>query len=143
MKKLTQIIGLIGLAILLVGIPTGCTKTTLSPNGVYHGDTFLYQSEKVIVGAHQSFQTFLQWELEYRAILPVEVSRAADVIRLNERKWIDTANALHDAYVASPTPENKDKFQLALNIIGAGLDEAAKYLSKNKSSAPISGLSTR
>lgn len=143
MNKLTQIIGIIGLALLCVTAPTGCSKTTLSPNGVYHGDQFLYQSEKIIVGAHQNFQTFLKWELEWRWILPVEVSRAADVIRLNEKKWIDTANAFHDAYVASPTPENKEKFQLSLNIINAALSEAAKYLRDHKSKAPNNGLASK
>lgn len=120
--------------------PMGCTKTTLSPTGVYHGDVFLYQAEKVIVTAHSSFQSFLKWEMDYRSVLPVEVSQAADVIRLNEKRWIDAANSLHDAYVNTPTQENKDKFQLALNLISTALDEAAKFMVSQKSKAPNTGL---
>lgn len=132
MKKLSQIFGIIALAVVCCSGPAGCSKTTLSADGVYHGDTFLYQSEKTIVSAHGIFQSFLKWEMENRSFLPVEVSRAADVIRLNEKKWIDSANALHDAYVATPTQENKDKFQLALNLVESGLKDAAKYMPKKK-----------
>jgi hypothetical protein len=127
-------------AVMVAGLAVGCNKTTLAPNGVYQGDTFLYQSENTINTAHDSFKTFLQWETTYRAVLPVEVSRAADYIRLNEQKWINSANALHDAYVRTPSAENKDKFQLTLNIISTALHEAAAYMVAAKDKAPNTGL---
>lgn len=139
--KFSKILPLLTFAVLLFAGLVACNKTTLSPTGVYHGDTTLYAAEKTIVTAHGQFQSFLKWELQYRDILPVEVSRAADVIRINEKKWIDSANALHDAYVATPTAENKDKMQLALNLIDSGLSEAAKYMATHKSKAPNTEIS--
>lgn len=140
MKKIVQIIGIISLALVCLAVPAGCTKTTLSPNGVYQGDNTLYQAEKAIVTAHKSFQAFLVWETANRAILDVEVSRAADTIRLNEQRWLDSAHALRDAYVATPTAANKDKLQLTLNLINTALLEATKQMAANQKIAPNNGL---
>lgn len=143
MRKIKSSLSLIILmaltAVMLVG-PTGCGKTTLSTNGVYHGDVFLYNTEKAIVTANGEFQKFLHWEFTYRSILPAEVSQAADFIRKNEKTWEDTANALHDAYVATPTADNKDKLTLALNLISTGLDQAATYMAAQKTNAPNAGV---
>lgn len=117
-------------------LPMGCQTAKVTPNGVYQGDQFLYNVEKTILSAHNEFRNFLQWELNFRAVLPVEVSRAADVIRLNEKKWLDSANALHDAYVAAPTAANKDKLQVTFNLIDSALAEALKYQKANKKVAP-------
>lgn len=129
-------------AFLVAAGPVGCSKTTLSKDGVYQGDTFLYQAEKTITNADKDMSDFVAWERLHRAVLPVEVSKSADVIRLNQKKWIDSAHALRDAYVASPTVENKDKFQLALTLVRTALLEAVKYMDDNKSIAPNQGLST-
>jgi hypothetical protein len=142
MKRIKSVVTVIvfAIAMLGIGLAAGCAKTTLAPNGVYQGDTFLYQAENTINIAHDSFKTFLQWETTYRSVLPVEVSHAADYVRLNEQKWISSANALHDAYKNTPTAENKDKFQLALNIIDTALHEAAGYMIGAKANAPNNGL---
>lgn len=140
MKKITQIIGLLSLAVLLVAIPAGCGNSTLAPAGLYHGDKTLYAAEKATTSAYKEFQTFVKWEAEWRAVLPVEVSRSADVVRANAKKWIDSAGALRDAYVRTPTAENKDKLELTLNIIDTALREAVKYMSDNKAIAPNNGL---
>lgn len=112
--------------------PVGCSRTTLSPDGVYQGDNFLYNTEKTIVTAYKSFDAYLKWEETYRAVLPVEVSRSADVIRANGKKWIDTAHAFRDVYVQNPTTENRDKLLLTLNLIDTALAEATKYLAQYK-----------
>lgn len=140
MKKLTQIIGLLSLAVLFVAIPAGCGRTTLAPAGVYQGDKTLYAAEKAITSTYKEFQTFVKWESQWRTVLPAEVSQSADRVRLGAKKWIDTASELRDAYVRTPTTENKDKLQLALNIIDAALREAAKYMNDNKANAPNAGL---
>lgn len=140
MKKLTQIIGLLSLAVLLVAIPAGCGNSTLAPAGVYQGDQTLYAAEKAITTTYKSFETFVKWENDFRSVLPVEVSRSADTIRLNGKKWIDTASALRDAYVRTPKVENKDKLQLSLNLIDTALSEATKYMAANRSNAPNKGI---
>jgi hypothetical protein len=127
-------------AIMVAGLASGCNKTTLAPNGVYQGDTFLYQAENTINTAHENFLKLYQWEKQFRQVLPVEVSRGVDYCRLNERKWLDSANALHDAYKNTPTAENKDKFQLTLNILSTALQQAAGYMIAAKNVAPNDGL---
>lgn len=137
----------IGLAVLLLAFtvpfvgPTGCAGgPKVSETSVYAGDNFLFQSEKLTVQAHELFVTFYRWEKEWRQFLPVQVSRAADFARLNEQKWANTANAFHDAYVATPTAANKDAYQLAINELRAALNQAAFYMLNYKANAPNSGL---
>src|SRR5688500_11085239 len=99
----------VGLALMMLALfafgPVGCNSTRLDPSGVYQGDKFLYEAERAIIAAHDTFREFLKWELQFRAVLPPEVSRAADHVRSNERQWIGTANALRDAYVSAPSAE--------------------------------------
>ncbi len=127
-------------AMLGVGLGVGCANRNLDPTGVYQGDRVLYESENAINTFHKSVVDFLVWEKDFRAVLPVEVSRAADFLRINEPKLLNTAHALHDAYVRTPTVENKDKLQLTINILRSALSEAAVYMTSNKKVAPNNGL---
>jgi hypothetical protein len=141
MKMRMKQIGLALFALVLfAGGPSGCKSSRLDPKGVYQGDKFLYEAENAIVTAHDTFRQFLQWELSFRSVLPPEVSRAADFVRLNEEKWISTASALRDAYERTPSPEAKDRLQLSINLIRTALHEAASYMVSNKSRAPNEGL---
>lgn len=119
-------------AFLVAAGPVGCGRTTLSEGGVYQQDKFLYNAEKTIVTAYKSFDAFVKWEETYRAVLPVEVSRAADAIRVNAKRWIDTAHSFRDVYVQNPTAENRDKLNLTLDLIDTALAEATKYLTQYK-----------
>lgn len=145
MKRMKQWIGLAVLlsafTVTFVG-PVGCAGgPKVSQTSVYAGDNFLFQSEKLSVEAHDLFLTFYRWEKDFRAVLPVQVSRAADFARQNEKKWADTVNAAHDAYVATPgDPGKKDAYQLAINELRAALNQAAFYMVDLKAKAPNSGL---
>ncbi len=143
MRRVKSLVLFIVLAssLLGIGLSTGCSSSQkLDPAGVYQGDSFLYNAENTINNAHGLFHEFLTWEFNFRQVLPPEVSRAADHIRKNEPKWLNSAHAFRDAYVATPTPQNKDKLQLSLNLIRTGLSEAAFYMSSAKSKAPNAGL---
>lgn len=143
MKTMKRWIGPAAFALALVCLVAcaGCAKTTLAPGGVYQGDTFLYQSENLINTAHDNFLVLYRWEQQFRTALPAEVSRAVDYCRLNEKKWLDTANAAHDAYVKTPSDQGKkDAFQLALNEISTALQQAAGYMIAAKNVAPNNGL---
>jgi hypothetical protein len=143
MKKMKQWIGLAVLlsafTVTFVG-PVGCAGTGVSKTSVYAGDNFLFQTEKLSVQAHELFLEFYRWEKDNRAALPVSVSRAADFARQNEKTWAGTLNAAHDAYVNTPTAENKDKLVLALNLLKTALNQAAFYMLDNKATAPNAGL---
>lgn len=133
---------MIGLAMLSLALFTmaGCAHN-LAPGGVYNGDKILYESENAINTFHDQVRDFLIWEKDNRAVLPVEVSRAADFIRLNEQKWINSANAAHDAYQKTPgDPNKKDALQLSLNLLQTALREAAAYMIASQKVAPNQGL---
>lgn len=137
----------IGLAVLLSAFtvtfvgPVGCAGgPKVSETSVYEGDNFLFQSEKLTVQSHELFVEFYKWEKQWRDILPVEVSRIADYMRLNEEKWINSANALHDTYVANKTPANKAAYEQALAYIRTALGQATFYLLQQRAKAPNSGL---
>src|SRR5690348_2630030 len=97
-KALFSTIGMIALMVTCVTAPVGCNKTTLAPGGAYAGDKVLYQADKTITTTYKQFQKFVAWELKHREVLPVKVSHAADTIRLNAKKWIDSASALRETY---------------------------------------------
>lgn len=122
--------------------PIGCAGgPKVSQTSVYAGDNFLFQSERLSVQAHELFLTFYRWEKDWRQVLPVQVSRAADFCRLNEKKWADTVNAAHDAYVATPSDQGKkDAYQLAINELRVGLNQAAFWMTDLRAKAPNTGL---
>lgn len=144
MKRMTKWIGLalLGLALsTTVVTQTGCAGgPKVSETSVYEGDNFLFQSEKLTVQAHELFVEFYKWEKEWRAVLPVEVSRIADYMRLNEEKWLSSAHALHDTYVQNKTPANKAAYEQALAYIRTALGQASFYLLQQRTKAPNSGL---
>lgn len=145
MKKLNSLAALF-LMISIISVPiftTGCGHTPVLPTSDpnYRGDAILYQAERTTVNAYKLMDAFATWELNFRSVLPVEVSRAADVMRKNGRNWINTAIAARDAYAASPgDPGKKDALNTALNVIDVALSQAAIYMADNKKLAPNNGL---
>ncbi len=113
-----------------------CACGTLDKSGVYAGDQILYDSEVAAPAAFAFFQTFVKWEFDNRAVLPADVGvpakKAADFIRANAPQWKTSVLTLHDAYVASPTPENRKSLESVLGLIRGALTEAAKYMAPAK-----------
>lgn len=128
------------LALSMLGAGTGCKNLTLEEGGVYQGDKLLYNAERATVSAYKSFDAFLRWEEQFRPMLPVEVSQAADAIRKNAKGWIDTAGSFRDAYVANPSDGTRDKLKLTLDLIDTALAEAAKYMQQHAARAPNVGI---
>lgn len=119
----------------LIGIPMGSAVTGcrhLDANGVYKGDTALYQSELATTTSYDLLDAFVKWEAANRAALAKwpEIKKSADTIRADAKQWFSTANALHDAYAANPTDENRAALQKAINVIRAALVEANGYMLK-------------
>jgi hypothetical protein len=139
-KALFTAVGMVALMVTCVTAPVGCNRTTLAPGGAYAGDQVLYQADKTITTTYKQFQAFLAWELKHRPMLPVEVSHAADTIRLNAKKWIDSASSLRETYAASGDRKDRDNLVLGLNLISTALNEAVLYMAQNQAKAPNEGL---
>jgi len=135
-------------ALLFILLPSafilgGCAA--LDPAGVYHGDQILHKSELVTTTSYEVIHTYVSWEKENRVALAKypEIKQSADVMRRNARQWFTTANALHDAYAANPTPENGAALNTALAVLQTALNEAVKYMTQAAAGAPTaSGAAT-
>lgn len=84
---------------------TGCKttrKTTLDPAGPYHGDTFLFNADRVIVDSKEDISAFLKWELQNRPALVEKklqtVTATADTIRSNAPLWFRVAVQSRNQY---------------------------------------------
>lgn len=119
----------LGLCGLLYGL-TGCG--TLEPAGVYQGDKVLYSADLTITTSYDLIHTYVSWEKENRAALQTwpQIRQSADVMRAKAPQWFSTAHALRAAYASSPTPENRDALQTALNVLHTALSEATKYMAQ-------------
>lgn len=117
-------------AIFLSAALSGCG--TLDKSGVYAGDQALYRAELAVTTSYNVIHTFVKWEHENRAALAQwpEIKQAAKTMRAHAEEWFHTANALHDAYVASPTSTNRESFLAAVSILRTALTEATGYMAK-------------
>lgn len=102
---------------------------SLAPNGAYK-DKVLYDADLTITTAYDVMHTFVKWEFDNRPALKAvpEVTRAADSIRTNARKWLSSAIALRETYAANPNEANRDNLATALGLLRTAMTEATKYL---------------
>lgn len=121
----------VGLMLVLTALLCAPACRTLDPTGVYAGDQFLYESELAIVTSYDVVKTFLTWEKANRATLGKwpEIRKAADRLRLDYKRWHDSALALHDVYAAQPTAENRNNLSTAVALLRTALAESQKYMS--------------
>jgi endonuclease IV len=127
--KLNSLLLLISVLLTLVAAP-GCRN--LATDGVYQNDQFLYQAELSTDTSYQLIHAYVSWESENRDALKQwpEIKASADNMRQNSPQWFASAFALHDAYLANPTPDNQQAYQKAINVLRAALTEASKYMAK-------------
>ena len=132
MKKITIIIALAFFAIAAPITQTGCQSSgvQVAPSGVYQGSDFLAQTDLAITSAYSVLDAFVNWELTNRPLLAgqPQITKAADHIRANAKKWFNSASALRDAYAASPTDGNRANLQRSIAVIQAALAEATAYM---------------
>lgn len=137
MKKVKLILTLLCSMVLLSQpvLLTGCAGH-LATNTVYGDDIYLYRAEKATNDGYKLLDTFLKWEERSRAVLPPEVSRAMDRIRVGMEQWFNSAYAMRDAYVANKTAENRSKLDSALNLIETAITEAIGYFDTYEIASP-------
>lgn len=129
MKRNTMMLALT--LVLSVVAFTGC-QTNLDKEGIYKGDKVLYNSDKTITTSYRVLHAFVKWEMDYRELLPPEVTKAADAVRRDSRKWINSAIALREAYAINPSEENKLNLQKSLEVLDVALAQISKYMAANQ-----------
>lgn len=129
------------LSLSLMGPTTGCAKrlaeggayTTGQAGGNPESATdarVLYNADKAIVSSYRILDSFLKWEQTYRSTVPLAVTQAADSIRANAERWIDSAINLRQAYAQNPTGQNRTALEKAITVLEQALAEASKYLAE-------------
>lgn len=104
----------------------GCAG--VAKEGVYRGDKTAFVSDSSAVASFNVIDAYLKFEETNRATISLDASKAADYLRANARKWRDSYFAVRDAYVDSPTPENRSAMDKALAVLVAGASQAKLYL---------------
>ena len=111
----------------LLGLVIIAACGTLDESGPYKGDKFLYDADAAFIAAHDTVETFLKWEYANRAIVPKEVTAAADKLRDEYPKLHASFYLMRDAYVANPSGENKVNLQNVLSLLRLATTEALRY----------------
>lgn len=109
----------------------GCAHR-LAPEGVYRGDTVLFDADETLTTGWDLLEAFVKWEHDFRPMLAAapEVKEAADNIRLHAKEWFKTGFALRDAYAATPSDGTRNALTVSLSVIKTALLESSAYLAK-------------
>lgn len=110
----------------------------IAPDGPYHGDQLAYEADKTIVTGYEVLHDFVLWEQANLAALAGNpgVKQAADYVRANAKRWLNTAIVARDAYTALPSPETRSSLTRSLAVLRAAMVEAVKYLSQPQTPTP-------
>jgi hypothetical protein len=122
--------------VVTVGCSGGCSIFQGAP--VDEGsDAVVVHAERTAGFALDTFDTFLKWEYENRALINnPDVKSAADNIRKNGKQWINDLRSTTKAYKAVRSKENADKLDVALVIVNNALEIARRYLVIKAATAP-------
>ncbi len=125
LKTLLLAVSLVFVAAAPAVVVTGCA--TVAKDGAYRGDKVLLNADSSMVASFSVIESFLRYEQQNRATLPVRTTEVADYFRANARKWRDSYFAVRDAYAIAPTPDNRSAMEKALALITAGATQAQLY----------------
>ena len=133
MSKILHIIA----GLFLLSVFTGCA-TTLSPTGVYQGDTVLYNADIVFNTATTTVDQFLKYELANRGTpaAPKGLTQAADKIRGEWPRIHDAYYSARDLYTANKSAANLSSFQKAITDAQGALSIASGFLTSAQPKAP-------
>lgn len=111
--------------VLLAFILSGCSG--LRPGS----DPIVVNAERVTGVALDVFDSFLRLEYENRVFLEKldpGIHKAAEKVRYEAPKWIESAVNLTRSYKRNRTPENKFNLITAMAVLEAGMQESQRYI---------------
>ena len=88
-------------------------------------------AEQSTDSAYNTMETFKQWEWNNRATLEginPQIEHYANIIRRNEKKWLQSARAETMAYKYNRTPENKVSMDTAVAVLKEAMHQIAIYM---------------
>lgn len=130
-RRMCEVVAFL-LALALMWLALGC-QTTLAPEGAYHGDTFLFNADKVLVDSKDDLGGFLGWELANRQVLAdhklQSVTSAADAIRTNAPLWFKLAYDARNNYSNAAALHQPNVAQTSNSLLQAVTTLQAQRLS--------------
>jgi hypothetical protein len=120
MKLSKLLLTTVAITTLLCG---GCKSIT--------GDPVIVSCERTLNIALDTFDSYLKFEYENRAMLKnvsVEFFNVAEKIRKDGKLWIKTLNTAKQVYKANKTSENQINVLTAIAVLEFGLSETRLYL---------------
>jgi hypothetical protein len=102
-------------------------------------DPVVVNAERTVKISFDTFDTFLKLEYDNREQLKKispDILKAADNIRNNAPKWLETANTTIRAYKKHRDLENKFNLNTAMAVLQNALNEAQKYIALSRASTP-------
>lgn len=92
-------------------------------------DPVVVHAERTANFALDTFDSFLLWEYQNRAVLRDDnIKKAADQIRQNGKQWITDLRDTTKTYKTVRSKENADKLDYALAVVNKSLEIARRYL---------------
>ena len=93
-------------------------------------DPVVVQAERATELSLDVFDSFLRWEYANQETVGCDVKQAADRIRRDGTRWLESARALTKAYKQNRTPKNKANLDTALWVLQISVEEAISYMPK-------------
>jgi hypothetical protein len=115
----------IPLAILLIAL-MGCA--TLTGN-----DPVVVNAEKITQTAFDTMEAFKQYEFNNRATLESinpAIEHYANVLRRNEKTWLQSARTMTDAYKNNRNAQNKANLDTALAVLSQAVAQITQYMAQ-------------
>jgi len=119
MKRQQHIAPILALALLLM---PGCATT--NP---------VVMAEQSTDSAYSTMEAFKKWEFTNRATLEAvnpDIEHYANVVRRNEKKWLQSARAETMAYKYNRTPENKVNMDTAVAVLREAMHQISIYMAQ-------------
>lgn len=122
--------GLVGV-LLAVGLClSSCNSAGLDKSGPYAGDQVLYSADQSVATAYDVIDLFLSYDLANKATVSASAHAFAEKLRAQAPGWFKSYTNVRQAYVASPTPDNRLQLTNALAVLTAAVAEARTHIAE-------------
>ncbi len=95
------------------------------------GDPVVVNAERTTQVAFDTFESFKKYEYNNRATLEKvnpRIEHYANVIRRNEKQWLQTARAMTMAYKYNRNAQNKANMDTAIAVLQAAIAQIGQYM---------------
>lgn len=96
-------------------------------------DPVVVRAEQTTASAYDSFETFKKYEYDNRVTLESlnpKIETYANIVRRNEKKWLQTARAETMAYKNNRNDQNKANMNTAIAVLEEAMHQISLYMAQ-------------